>query len=315
MSSFIKQYYGSAPYVPPLILLQHPVEDKASIENWLRSKRGARVQLQLPYRGNKKQLVKIVTENAEQGLQQLKIKQPATPSSLTEALAEIERELHLPRFPSRIECYDISNIQGMAAVGSMVVFEQGKPKSSHYRRFRIKTVSGANDYTMLQEVLRRRFKRSNLESSDASGPSTWTVLPDLVLIDGGKGQLSATLSVMEEAGAGLVPTASLAKENEEIFVPQQTEAIILPGSSPGLQLLQRLRDEAHRFALGYHQRIRKKQIFASTLDAIPGIGPKRKRHLLRQFGSVQAIRETSLEELAAARGMSQKLAQKIKENL
>jgi len=315
MSSFIKQYYGSAPYVPPLILLQHPVEDKASIENWLRSKRGARVQLQLPYRGNKKQLVKIVTENAEQGLQQLKIKQPATPSSLTEALAEIERELHLPRFPSRIECYDISNIQGMAAVGSMVVFEQGKPKSSHYRRFRIKTVSGANDYTMLQEVLRRRFKRSNLESSDASGPSTWTVLPDLVLIDGGKGQLSATLSVMEEAGAGLVPTASLAKENEEIFVPQQTEAIILPGSSPGLQLLQRLRDEAHRFALGYHQKIRKKATFTSVLDTIPGIGPNRKRALLKQFGSVRAIRQASTEELAATRGMNHRQAQKMKEYL
>ena len=240
MSSFIKQFYGSAPYVPPLIQLQHQVEDKVIIENWLRSKRGARVQLQVPYRGNKKQLVKIVTENAEQGLQQLKIKQPATPSSLTEALAEIKRELHLPRFPSRIECYDISGIQGMAAVGSMVVFEQGKPKSSHYRRFRIKTVSGANDYAMLQEVLRRRFKRSNLKSSDASSPSAWTALPDLVLIDGGKGQLNATLSVMEEARAGLVPTASLAKENEEIFIPQQAEAIVLPGSSPGLQLLQRL---------------------------------------------------------------------------
>jgi excinuclease ABC subunit C len=203
----------------------------------------------------------------------------------------------------------------MAAVGSMVVFEQGKPKSSHYRRFRIKTVSGANDYTMLQEVLRRRFKRSNLESSDASGPSTWTVLPDLVLIDGGKGQLSATLSVMEEAGAGLVPTASLAKENEEIFVPQQTEAIILPGSSPGLQLLQRLRDEAHRFALGYHQKIRKKATFTSVLDTIPGIGPNRKRALLKQFGSVRAIRQASTEELAATRGMNHRQAQKMKEYL
>ena len=315
MSSFIKQFYGSAPYVPPLIQLQHQVEDKVIIENWLRSKRGARVQLQVPYRGNKKQLVKIVTENAEQGLQQLKIKQPATPSSLTEALAEIKRELHLPRFPSRIECYDISGIQGMAAVGSMVVFEQGKPKSSHYRRFRIKTVSGANDYAMLQEVLRRRFKRSNLKSSDASSPSAWTALPDLVLIDGGKGQLNATLSVMEEARAGLVPTASLAKENEEIFIPQQAEAIVLPGSSPGLQLLQRLRDEAHRFALGYHQKIRKKETFTSVLDTIPGIGPNRKRALLKQFGSVRAIRQASTEKLAATRGMSRRQAQKMKEYL
>jgi len=315
MSCFIKQFYDSTPYIPPLLLFQYPVEDKTIIENWLQSKRGTRVHIQVPRRGNKKQLVKIVAENAEQGLQQLKIKQLASPSLLATALAEIERELHLPCLPSRIEGYDISNIQGMAAVGSMVVFEKGEPKPSLYRRFRIKMVSGANDYAMLQEVLRRRFNRSNLKSSDASTPNTWAVLPDLVLIDGGKGQLNAARSVMREIGAGSVPTASLAKENEEIFIPQKTKAIILPGSSPGLQLLQRLRDEAHRFALGYHQKIRKKETFNSVLDTIPGIGPNRKRALLKQFGSVRAIRETSIEELAATRGMSQSLAKKIKELL
>jgi len=234
MSSFIKQFYGSTPYVPPLLLLQHTVEDKTIIEDWLQSKRGARVHIRVPYRGNKKQLVKIVAENAEQGLQQLKVKQQAAPSALTEALAEIERELHLPHLPSRMEGYDISNIQGRAAVGSMVVFDRGKPKPSHYRRFRIKTVAGIDDYAMLQEVLRRRFKRSSHESSDASTPNTWAVLPDLILIDGGKGQLNAALSAMQEVGAGFVPIASLAKENEEIFIPQQREAINLPGSSPGL---------------------------------------------------------------------------------
>ncbi|MFC2021690.1 excinuclease ABC subunit UvrC [Chloroflexota bacterium] len=315
MSSFIKQFYGSAPYVPPLLLLQHPIEDKTTIENWLQSKRGARVHIQVPYRGNKKQLVKIVAENVEQGLQQLKLKHQATPSALTEALAEIERELRLLSPPSRMECYDISNLQGKAAVGSMVVFDKGKPKSSHYRRFRIKTVSGADDYAMLQEVLRRRFKRSSLKSSDASAPDTWAILPDLVLIDGGKGQLNSALSVMQEMGASAVPVASLAKENEEIFLPRQAEAIILPGSSPGLQLLQRLRDEAHRFALGYHQRIHRKDAFTSVLDTVPGIGPNRKRALLRQFGSVRAIREASTEELAATKGMSQGLARKIKEYL
>ncbi len=315
MSSFIKQFYGSAPYIPPLLLLQHPVEDKTIIENWLQSKRGASVHIRVPYRGNKKQLMKIVAENAEQGLQQLKLKQQATPSSLTAALAEIEKELRLPRLPSRMECYDISNIQGMAAVGSMIVFEKGKPKPSHYRRFRIKTVSGANDYAMLQEVLRRRFKRSSLKSSDDSTPNTWAILPDLVLIDGGKGQLNAVLSVMNEVGARDVPTASLAKENEEIFIPQQAEAINLPGSSPGLQLLQCLRDEAHRFALGYHQKIRQKESFTSVLDTIPGIGPNRKRALLKQFGSVRVIREASTEDLAATRGMSQSLARKLKEYL
>jgi len=315
MSSFIKQFYGSAPYVPPLLLLQHPVEDKTVIEGWLQSKRGARVHIQVPYRGNKKQLVKIVAENAEQGLQQLRLKQQAGPSALTDALAEIERELRLPRLPSRMECYDISNIQGKAAVGSMVVFDKGKPKKPHYRRFRIKTVSGVDDYAMLQEVLRRRFKRVSLQTNGVSTSDSWAILPDLVLIDGGRGQLNTALSAMDEVGAGLVSVASLAKENEEIFIPQQTEAINLPGSSLGLQLLQRLRDEAHRFALGYHQKIREKETFASALDTVPGIGPKRKRALLRHFGSVQAIRDASAEELAAARGMNQSLAQKIKEYL
>ncbi len=228
---------------------------------------------------------------------------------------EIERELRLPRLPSRIECYDISDIQGKAAVGSMVVFDRGKPKPSHYRRFRIKTVAGANDYAMLQEVLRRRFKRSSLQSTDASKPNAWAVLPDLVLIDGGRGQLNAALNVMQEMGAESVPVASIAKENEEIFIPQQAESIKLPGSSPGLQLLQRVRDEAHRFALGYHQKIRKRESFASALDTIPGIGPKRKRALLNQFGSVRAIREASKEELAATKGMSRSVARKLKELL
>ena len=309
MTSFIKQFYNSSPYIPPLLLLQHPVEDRPIIESWLQGKRGAKVHIQVPYRGNKKQLVEIVAENARQGLEQLKIKQLTTPTALEAALAEIQRELHLSHAPLRMEGYDISNIQGTAAVGSMVVFDRGKPKPPHYRRFRIKTVSGANDYAMLQEVLRRRFKRS----SDAS--SSWATLPDLVLIDGGKGQLNSVMAAMHEVGAESVPTASLAKEEEKIFIPQRTEPIILPRNSPGLQLLQRLRDEAHRFALGYHQKIRKRETFASALDTIPGIGHKRKRTLLKQFGSVKAIRNASIEELATTKGMSKNLARRIKESL
>ena len=315
MANFIKQFYASAPHIPPLLLLQYPVEDRTIIENWLQSKRGAKVHIQMPRRGTKKQLVGIVAKNAQQGLEQLKIKRLATPAALAAALAEIKRKLSLPRLPSRMEGYDISNIRGTAAVGSMVVFEEGKPKPSHYRRFRIKTVSGADDYAMLQEVVKRRFKRSSLKDRDASTPNTWAILPDLVLIDGGKGQLKSVLAAMHEVGVGSVPTASLAKENEEIFVPQKREPIILPRSSSGLQLLQRLRDEAHRFALGYHQKIRKRQTFASALDTIPDIGPKRKRALLKQFGSVQAIREAPIEELATTRGMSKNLAQKVKEHL
>jgi excinuclease ABC subunit C len=210
-----------------------------------------------------------------------------------------------------MEGYDISNIQGTSAVGGMVVFDYGKPKPSHYRRFRIKTVAGADDYAMLHEVLKRRFKRSG----DTTTPDTWRVLPDLVLIDGGKGQLNAARAAMREVGVGLVAVASLAKEDEQIFIPRRTAPIILPGNSPGLQLLQHLRDEAHRFALSYHQKIRQRRTLTSAFDTIPGIGPKRKRALLRQFGSVQAIREASVEELAATRGMSQSLAKKIKESL
>jgi len=311
MTSFIKQFYHSAPSIPPLLLLQCPVEDKLVIEDWLRGKRGDKVSIQVPQRGTKKQLVNIVAENAQQGLAQLKIKQLAAPKVLEAALAEIARELRLPHPPLRMEGYDISNIQGTSAVGSMVVFDKGRPKPAHYRRFRIKTVSGADDYAMLHEVLKRRFKRSR----DTSAESTWAIIPDLVLIDGGKGQLNAAQAAMRAVSADSVPVASLAKENEYIFIPQKTKPIILSGNSPGLQLLQRLRDEAHRFALSYHHKIRQKRAFASAFDNISGIGAKRKRSLLRQFGSVRAIQEASLEELAATKGMSRSLAKRLKERL
>lgn len=312
MTNFIKQFYSSSPHVPPLLLLQYPVEDVVVVKEWLQSKRGRRVEIQVPRRGDKRELVNIVAENAKQGLEQLRIKRLAVPRALEAAFAELQRELHLPRPPSRIEGYDISNIQGVAAVGSMVVFEEGRPKSAHYRRFRIKTVAGADDYAMLQEVLRRRFKRVK---SETAAEGTWAVLPDLVLIDGGKGQLNAALSAMQELGATEIPVAGLAKENEEIFIPRQTEPVRLPGTSPGRQLLQRVRDESHRFALGYHQKVHKKESFTSALDAIPGIGSRRKRALLRKFGSVRAISAASLEEVAATKGMSRGLAKKIKEYL
>jgi len=313
MTGFIKQFYSSSPYLPPLLLLQYPVEDREIIENWLQGKRGSKVSIGVPLRGNKKQLVDIVSKNAEQGLQQLKIKQQAGSTALTEALAEIEKELKLPGLPSRMECYDISNIQGRTSVGSMVVFDKGKPKPSHYRRFKIKTVTGTDDYAMLQEVLRRRFKR--LSKPDGESTGSWSVLPDLVLIDGGKGQLSSVVATMEETGAGSIPIASLAKENEEVFLPRQSKPILLPGSSPGLQMLQRLRDEAHRFAIGYHRNARRKAAFTSILDSVPGIGPRRKKALLKHFGSVRAIREASPEELAAAEGITPSQAQIIKEHL
>lgn len=309
MASFVEQFYHSAPSVPPLLLLQHPLEGKAVIEDWLQRKRGASVRIQVPRWGSRKELVDIVAENARQGLEQLKIKRLAAPKVLKAALDEIKRELKLPRLPSRLEGYDISNIQGKLAVGSMVVFEQGSPKTSCYRRFRIKTVPGADDYAMLAEVLSRRFKRLSSAADD------WAVLPDLILIDGGRGQLNAALSAIDKAGAGPVSIASLAKENEEIFIPRRAEPVVLPRSSPGLQLLERLRDEAHRFALGYHQKVRSRVSIASALDAVPGIGPKRRRALLKQFGSLAGIRRASPEELAAVENMNPNLAKKVKECL
>jgi excinuclease ABC subunit C len=312
MASFIKQFYASSPAIPPLLLLQYPVEDAQTIRDWLQSKRGAGVKIQVPRRGSKKQLMDIAAENARQGLEQLKIKELVTPKAVDAALAEIERELRLESLPLRMEAYDISNIQGKSAVGSMVVFEKGRPKPAHYRRFRIKTVSGANDYAMLQEVLQRRFR--HIPRGETSTPDTWAILPDLILIDGGRGQLNTALSVLNEVGSS-VPVASIAKENEEIFLPGRKEPIILTKSSPGLQLLQRLRDEAHRFAISYYASVHRRGAFTSALDSVPGIGPKRKRALLRRFGSVQRIREASVDELVAATGMTQHQAQRIKEHL
>jgi len=312
MTGFIQQFYASSPYIPPLLLLRYLVEDITVLKDWLRSRRGGKVDIQVPRRGHRKQLIEIVAENARQGLEQLKIKQLAAPRTLEAAMTEIERELRLPHPPFRMEAYDISNIQGTAAVGSLVVFEGGKAKPAHYRRFRIKTVSGADDYAMLHEVLRRRFKRIG---NGVATPDSWAIIPDLVLIDGGKGQLNAALSALGEVGADSVPVASLAKENEGIFLPRKARPVVLPPGSPGLQLLQRLRDEAHRFALGYYQKVRRRESFVSALDALPGIGPRRKRALLKQFGSVQAIREASVAELAATGGMTNSLAKRVKESL
>ena len=315
MTSFVKQYYDSATYIPPLLLLQYPIDDKNAIREWLKSKRDGAVNISVPGKGSKKQLVQIVAENAEQGLKQMKVKQFAAPAILESAMKEIQEKLGLSRLPERMEGYDISNIQGKEAVGSMVVFENGRAKPSHYRRFRIKTVPEANDYAMLQEVLRRRFKRIALGKTDTDTTESWGIMPDLVLIDGGKGQLNAAKTALKEIGADTISIASLAKENEEIFIPNRKTSIILPRNSPGLQLLQRVRDEAHRFAVAYFTKVHKKKTFTSSLDSIPGIGPKRKRALLKQFGTVKGIRDASLEELAAVKGMTQDLAERLKEHL
>jgi len=308
MTGFVKQYYASASYIPPLILLQHPLDKPEVLSEWFGQQRGGRVELQVPQRGHKKKLVDTAAENAAQGLQLAQAKEMKA-EVISSGLRELKNRLRLPKMPRRIECYDVSNIQGALAVGSMVVLEKSRPKPAHYRRFRIKTVTGADDYAMIQETLRRRFKRG------LTGEGTWAIIPDLVLIDGGKGQLNAALELRQELGLDSIPMVSLAKENEEVFIPGDPQPVYIAKDSPALHILQRARDEAHRFAISYHRRLRHKEGITSVLDNIPGIGPRRKKALLKKFGSIEAIKEASSEELSQIQGVTPALAQKVKEEL
>ena len=313
MASFIKQFYDSASYVPPLILIQHTPEDAELITAWLEGKRDRRVQMRVPRRGDRRQLLEMVSANAEQGLAQRHIKWMADSDAIGGAMSELQEYLNLPELPRRMECYDISNIQGSNPVGSMVVFEDGKPKPAHYRKFKIKTVEGIDDYSMMQEMLRRRFRR--LKDAADSKAENWTIVPDLVLIDGGKGHLGAIHQLFLELGIAHIPLASIAKRYEEVFRPDSKEPIILPRSSQALYMVQRIRDEAHRFAITFHRQLRKRSGVRSAMDNVPGIGPKRKKALIRRFGSVSAIREADTDEIAAVVGMTQKLAELVKDHL
>ena len=322
ITTFIEQFYSANPFVPARILTQHSPLDPEALNLWLGSKRKGRVSVYMPRRGEKRKLVQMVEENAVEGLEQLRVRQVARGE--TEAgIGELQEALSLPRPPRRIECYDISNIQGSSPVGSMIVFEDGKPKTSNYRRFKIKAVDGIDDYSMMREVLTRRFKRAgNMieaelrdKKQDGSNVDAWETVPDLVLIDGGKGHLGAALQVFLELGIQTIPLASLAKQKEEIFVPESPDSIILPRNSKALFLVQRARDEAHRFAITFHRKSRSKNSVSSVLDSVPGIGSKRRRVLLRKFGSVKGIKDASIEELAAAPSMNHKLADRLKEHL
>ena len=349
LTAFVKQFYDATPYAPPKILVQHPLEDADAIQEWLREKRGGRVRVYMPQRGEKRRLVAMVAENAVQGFEQLRLKQMSDNAAMDTAVSELQEALSLPYPPKRIECYDISNIQGSNAVGSMVVFEDGKPRKAHYRRFQIKSVAGVDDYSMMREMLTRRFKRlaetrraanrvnapadanqnaklskphnnadapmdANQNAKTPKPPkNAWGIQPDLVLIDGGKGHLGAALHVFLNLGVNDIPLASLAKENEELFTPQMSEGVLLPRNSQGLYLVQRARDEAHRFAITFHRQRRSKKSVQSALDLVPGIGPKRRRMLIRKFGSVRAISGASVEEVASVPGMTLTLARKVKD--
>jgi excinuclease ABC subunit C len=318
MASFVKQYYASASYIPSVILLQYPVDEMSMLAEWLKERRGGKIELQVPQRGAKKRLVNMVAENADKGLLLAKAKQ-INLETITSGLQELKDRLCLPRIPLRIEGYDISDIRGTLAVGSMVVLEKGLPRPSHYRRFRVKMVAGADDYAMIQEILRRRFKRAVIARSDSdeaiSQKSSWAVMPDLVLIDGGKGHLATALEARRESGVDFIPMASLAKEAEDVFIPGKPDPVDIAKDSPALHILQRVRDEAHRFAISYHQKLRSKRGIASILDDIPGIGPKRRKALLKKFGSIEAIREASIEEISQVERIPLTLAQRVKQYL
>ncbi|MGC8862720.1 MAG: excinuclease ABC subunit UvrC [Armatimonadota bacterium] len=314
LREFIQQYYDTAPYVPREVLLSEDITEIDIIETWLRQKRGTKVLLSRPKRGEKKQLVEMARKNADLVLKQIKLKMATDEQARLEQLQALQEALGLPVLPERIEAYDVSNIQGQYTVASLVVFENGEPKKAHYRKFKIRTAEGApDDYASMKEALTRRLT-GRLRDTEA-----FAELPDLILIDGGKGQLGAAAEAILESQKsrpdgledGLLAVIGLAKKNEEIFKPGQSEPILLPRNSKALHLIQRIRDEAHRFAITYHRTARGKTMKASVLNEIPGIGPKRRRALIRHFGSVEAIANASIEELAAVPGVTKAAADAV----
>ncbi len=311
LRSFIEQFYARATSVPPQILLPVEIPDSADLETFLAARRGGPVRFRVPRRGEKRELMELAHRNAAETLRREHARWLADEGRTRDALEGLAEALALPATPMRIECYDISNFQGSETVGSMVVFEDGRPRKSEYRRFRVRTVQGPNDVASHQEVLRRRFHRARQGEEGSAEELRWR-LPDLVLIDGGKGQVSAAKEVLDAMGFHDLPLAGLAKQREELFLPGRSEPILLPPSSTALYLVQRLRDEAHRFAITYHRDLRAKRTMKSAFDDLPGVGPKRRQALLRVFGSVKRVREAPVEQLAAVPGIGPALAARIR---
>lgn len=318
MSSFIKQFYSEATQIPPEILLQHDLDEFAVITSWLGAQRGGKVAIKVPKRGDKKAIVTMAYENAIETLERLRMEWEVDTNRQTQALTELQEALGLPRPPTRIECYDISTIHGSYTTGSMVVFDRGTPRKQDYRHFRIREVQGADDYASMREMLTRRFERArdaqSKRAADGKG-ERWAILPDLMILDGGKGQLGVARQVLEALDLQDIPAVGLAKQEEELFLPGRPTSVRLPSGSQALYLLQRIRDEAHRFAVTYHRKLRARESTHSILDEIPGIGPKRRQALLKHLGSLAAIRRASVDELAAVPGMTRALAEKVAEYL
>ena len=319
LAEFVKQFYAQAAFVPNTVLLPEELEEAKIISQWLKERKsGQKVEISVPHQDVNRELVEMAAENAVEMLNALRTRWEADKNRQTVALTEIQEVLNLHEPPNRIECFDISTTQGVASVGSMVVFEQGTPHKQFYRRFNIKSVLGQDDFASMEEVLSRRFRRwrAAYEAEDEVGKKpdpAFAILPDLLLVDGGKGQLSRAVAVLESYHLlDRVPVAALAENEEELYIPNQSEAIYLERHSQGLYLLQRIRDEAHRFAITAHRKRRSQQGMASRLDQIPGIGPARRKALLNTFGSIEGILEAPAEKIAEIKGITLELAQNIK---
>ena len=298
MTEFIKQYYGGSTFIPKELLLPMDSVDRELFSEWFTSMKGQQVDVSVPQRGYKKDLIKMAEENAQNFLAERRRQWQYTIDKSGGAVKKLAEVLDLPRLPERMECYDISHMQGAETVASMVVFEGGKPAKREYRRFKLKTVQGKpDDFASMAEIMERRY----------GNEKDWP-MPDLIIIDGGKGQLNAALPVIRAMGVTDVPVISLAKRIEEVFVEGESESIILEHHTPELQLLQQIRDEAHRFAITYHRRLRGKRNLESVLDHIEGIGPKRRKALYKHFGNLDTMRVAELEELESVEGMNKKVA-------
>lgn len=322
LEEFIKQFYSQAAYIPNKVLLPQEVEEAQIIKEWLNTRRGGeKVQIVVPKRGQSKELVEMATENAAETLRALEIRWKADKDRQRTALAEIQELLSMSEPPNRIECFDISNTQGTASVGSMVVFEQGVANKKLYRRFNIRTVAGPDDFASMKEVLTRRFNNYYSENEAKNNPGykpdmAFSVLPDLLIVDGGKGQLRQAIEAVKELDLeGKFTIAALAEQEEEIFLPGNPNSFRLDDHSQGYYLVQRIRDEAHRFAITAHRNRRGKIGMASRLESIPGIGPARRKELISRFGSIQGILEADVEEIAKIRGISLNKAKEIKAEL
>ncbi|NLC14096.1 MAG: excinuclease ABC subunit UvrC [Chloroflexi bacterium] len=322
LEEFIKQFYSQAAYIPNKVMLPQEVEEAMIINEWLNTRRGGeKVQISVPKRGQSKELVKMAAENAAETLRSLEIRWKADKDRQRDALGEIQAALGMSEPPNRIECYDISNTQGTASVGSMVVFEQGIPNKKLYRRFNIRTVTGPDDFASMREVLTRRFSNyfSENEAKDTPGYKpdlAFSILPDLLIVDGGKGQLRQAMDVLQDISlTDQFTIVGLAKQEEELFLPHRSESVRLDDHSQGYYLVQRIRDEAHRFAITAHRNRRGKIGLTSRLDTIPGIGPARRKELISKFGSIQGILDAAPEEIAKIKGISIEKANAIKAEL